>query len=80
MATKTIPLGVTNFDDLPPAALIDARAFAVLLGCSVNTIWRRSAAGTIPKPFRVSPQQTRWRVGDVRKTLASLTNQEKPAL
>ena len=72
MATNIIPPSLAAFDSLPDSALIDVSAYAMLLGCSTNTIWRRSRAKILPAPIRVSSQQTRWRVGDVRKALASL--------
>lgn len=74
MAQRTIPPTLAAFDSLPDSALIDVRAYALLLDCSANTIWRRARAGMLPAPIRVSPQQTRWRVGEVRKALASLAN------
>ena len=69
---KPISKSVESFDKLPDSALIDVRSLALLLGCSDNTIWRRSKAGVLPVPIRVSPQQTRWRVGDVRCALAAV--------
>lgn len=72
MAQKTIPPALAAFDTLPDSALIDVRVYALLLGCSDNTVWRRVKAGLLPAPIRVSSQQTRWRVGEVRKALASL--------
>lgn len=74
MAPNTIPPLLAAFDTLPDAALIDVRTYALLLGCSENTVWRRAKARALPMPIRVSSQQTRWRVGDVRKALATLTN------
>jgi predicted DNA-binding transcriptional regulator AlpA len=74
MAQRTIPPELAAVNVLPDFALIDVRICALLLSCSENTVWRRSKAGSFPKPIRVSPQQTRWRVGDVRKALASLAN------
>lgn len=74
MASPTISPSLAAFDSLPDAALIDVSTCAALLGCSRNTVWRRAATGALPKPLKVSPQQTRWRVGDVRKALASLGN------
>lgn len=73
MAQIFLPAAVSVFDDLPDSALIDVRTYALLLGCSENTIWRRSRLGIIPASIRVSPQQTRWRVGDVRKALVALS-------
>ena len=74
MAQNTIPPALAAFDTLPDSALIDVRIYALLLGCSENTIWRRSKAGMLPASIRVSPQQTRWRDGEVRKALANLAN------
>ena len=74
MRKETVPPALAAFDTLPDSALIDVRVFALLLGCSDNTIWRRAKAKILPAPIRVSAQQTRWRVGDVRESLASLVS------
>lgn len=74
MAQRTIPPTLSAVENLPDIALIDVRICALLLGCSENTIWRRSRSGSFPKSIRVSSQQTRWRLGDVRKALAALSN------
>ncbi len=79
MAQNTIPPALAAFDTLPDSALIDVRIYALLLGCSQNTIWRRVKAGILPAFVHASPQQTRWRVGDVRKSLATLRISEKRA-
>lgn len=79
MANSTIPVTLAEFDKLPDSALIDVRSYALLLGCSENTIWRRAREKRIPAPLRVSTQQTRWRVGDVRRALAALSNQPEAA-
>lgn len=70
MEQKTIPPALAAFDLLPDSALIDVKVVSGVFGCSENTSWRRY--GTLA--IKVSPQQTRWRVGDVRKELASLGN------
>ena len=72
MATNTIPPTLAAFNNLPDEALIDSKFVAVLFGCSENTVWRRARSGVLPAPIRVSAQQTRWRVGGIRKSLASL--------
>lgn len=80
MAKKTIPPTLAAFHSLPDEALIDVRFVAVLFDCSENTIWRRSKPGGIlPAPIRVSPQQTRWRVGGIRRALAALSEQPAEA-
>ena len=79
MAKNIIPSALAAFDSLPDSALIDVRTYALLLDCSENTIWRRVKAKILPASIRVSPQQTRWRVGDVRTALASLTATAKRA-
>mgnify|MGYP001409848039 CR=1 FL=1 len=70
MATRTIPTALATFDDRPDSGLIDVKVVAGVFSCSTNTVWRRFGRLAI----KVSPQQTRWRVGDIRKELAALTN------
>lgn len=65
---------VSHFSALPDEALIDVRAVAVVLGRSVNTVWRMAKAGAIAAPVKCGPKTTRWRVGAVRSYLASLGN------
>ena len=69
MAQRTIPTKLANFDQLPASSLVDVKVVAGIFDCSTNTIWRRYGHLAI----KVSPQQTRWRVGDVRKALAFLS-------
>lgn len=79
MASKKIPPSLAAFHTLPDEALIDVKFLSALFDCSENTIWRRSKAGLLPAPIRVSTQQTRWRVGGIRKALASLDNVQEAA-
>lgn len=79
MAAKKIPPTLAVFPTLPDDALIDVKFVAVLFDCSENTVWRRARTGMLPSPIRVSSQQTRWRVGGIRKSLASLDNCQGPA-
>lgn len=79
MASKTIPPNPATFHTLPDEALIDVKCVAALFDCSENTVWRRSKAGMLPAPIRVSTQQTRWRVGGIRKALAALDNDRAAA-
>ena len=73
MAAKKIPPTLAAFHVLPVEALIDVKFVAVLFDCSENTVWRRARpGGMLPAPIRVSPQQTRWRVGAIRKALVSV--------
>lgn len=61
----------TFFDNLPDAALIQVRPLVNLkiLPFSATTIWRLSRAGKFPRPSKVSPGVTAWRVGDIREYL-----------
>jgi predicted DNA-binding transcriptional regulator AlpA len=79
MASKKIPPNPAAFHSLPDEALIDVKFVAALFDCSENTVWRRSRSGLLPAPIRVSTQQTRWRVGGIRKSLASLDNDRAAA-
>jgi len=63
------------FDVLPDSAFIresqlvyDPRrpGFPAPLPFSAATLWRKVAAGSFPKPLKLSPRVTAWRVADVR--------------
>lgn len=75
MANIIIPPALAAFDSLPDSALIDVKVVSGVFGCSENTAWRRYGALAI----KVSPQQTRWRVADVRQALAALNKSSQAA-
>ena len=79
MAKKKIPSTLAEFHSLPDEALIDVKFVAVLFDCSENTVWRRARSGMLPAPIRVSTQQTRWRVGGIRRALVALSDQPEAA-
>lgn len=71
---KATTRDLSKFDTWPDSALVDDKIVAGVFGCSRNTVWRRAKAGGIwPRPIKVSDQQTRFRVGDIRKALAALS-------
>ena len=61
-----------DFSNKPDEALVDDKTVAAVCGTHRNTIWRWSRSGKLPAPLKVSDATTRWRVGDIRKHLASL--------
>jgi len=61
-----------DFDDKCDAALVDDKTVAAVFGIHRNSVWRLAREGRLPAPVRVTDHTTRWRVGDLRKTLASL--------
>lgn len=72
-ARPAIPkAGFSGFSTYPDEALVDADVVAELLGCSRNTVWRRSRAGILPAPVKTGPRSTRWNVGALRRYLAGL--------
>jgi predicted DNA-binding transcriptional regulator AlpA len=61
--------GVTSrFDALPNAAGVNVRAVAVILGCSIATVWNRAKRGDIPQPRKIGGS-TLWNVGELRAVL-----------
>lgn len=71
---KATTRDLSQFDAWPDSALVDDKIVADVFGCSRNTVWRRAKAGGIwPRPIKISEQQTRFRVGDIRKALAALS-------
>lgn len=74
------------FDALPDGAFIrgsqlvyDPRrpGFPAPLPFSAATLWRKVATGSFPKPFKLSPRVTAWRVVDVRKWISEQSRAEK---
>jgi prophage regulatory protein len=59
---------LSQFDALPDDAFIRLSLIIAwgLIPFSTSTLWRRVRANTFPKPIRISPQVTAWRVGDIR--------------
>ncbi|WHZ12090.1 MAG: hypothetical protein OJF60_002531 [Burkholderiaceae bacterium] len=73
MSEQIVSPGAAEFDRLPDSAFIGVRAVAQVFGISVPSAWRWSRDGALPKPVRLSAGSTRWRVGDLRKRLAELS-------
>lgn len=72
--TPEIPRAAIAFDALADSALVDDKTVAAICGCSRKTVWERAKKGGIwPKAIKVSANQTRFRVGDIRKALAALS-------
>ena len=79
MQINTSPIAQQSiFDTLPDTAFIresqlvqcpNRPANSAILPFSAATLWRKVAAGTFPKPFKLSKRVTAWRVGDVRSYL-----------
>ncbi len=63
----TLPPGLANFDDLPDSAHVRIPVVAALYGVGTATVWRWVKAGRLPKPLKVGPNTTAWRVGDLRR-------------
>lgn len=65
-----------RFQDLPDEALIRLRQMIALrlVPYSASTLWRRCRSNDFPRPIKVSPGVTAWRVGDVRRYLKNVGN------
>ena len=70
------------FDALPASAFIRESQLVqspkrpdspAPLPFSAPTLWRKVAAGTFPKPFKLSERVTAWRVSEVRDWIDSQT-------
>lgn len=68
-AHKAHGSALENFPHLDNEAFVRLPVVTSLVGVGPASIWRWSKAGTFPKPIKVSPRVTVWRVGDVRNFL-----------
>ena len=71
-AAARVDPALTAFDVLPDSSFVRLPVVRGLFACSPITVWRRVRAGTLPKPVKLSPRVTAWRVGDLRKALAQV--------
>ncbi len=55
--------------------LMTAREVARCLSVSPRTVWRWTAQGILPAPVRPSRRATRWRAGDIRHFLETLSQE-----
>jgi len=64
---------IVAFDELPNSSLVRLKQLlaTAVIPFSATTAWRRVHEGTFPRPIRISPQVTAWRVGEIRDWLRS---------
>lgn len=57
------------FDELPGSSFVRLKQLLAMrvVPFSAATTWRRVREGTFPRPIRISPQVTAWRVADLRE-------------
>ncbi|HWE18028.1 MAG TPA: AlpA family phage regulatory protein [Hyphomicrobiaceae bacterium] len=54
-------------DRLPPTGYLrQAQLIPTIFPFSSATLWRKVKAGTFPKPVKLGPRITAWRVEDIR--------------
>lgn len=54
----------------PNDQLITVTAVAEMLACSKSSIWNAVREGHFPKPIKVGPRMSRWRLGEVRAMIS----------
>ncbi len=63
---------ISHFDKLPDAAMISVKALATVVAKGVSTVWRNCQEDPdFPRPIRLGPGCTRFKVGDIRAYLAA---------
>ncbi len=55
-----------SFDQLPDSAHVRLPTVAAWRGTSTSAVWRHVQAGLLPKPVKLGPRTTAWKVGDLR--------------
>lgn len=64
-------INISQFGQLPDEAQVSVKTIAALTGNGVSTVWRYASTDpTFPRPTKLSPRCTRFRVGEVRAWLA----------
>lgn len=70
---------LARFEDLPDEALIRLSQILAwhIVPYSSSTFWRRCRKNEFPRPIKVSTGITAWRVGEVRRYLAQVGQNER---
>ena len=62
---------ISHFDNLPGAAMISVKALATVMEKGISTVWRNCQQDPdFPRPIRLGPGCTRFKVSDIRAYLA----------
>lgn len=62
MSSRSIPHGA-----LPDTGFVrQSQLIPAIFPFSAATLWRKVKAGTFPKPVKLGPRITAWRVEDIR--------------
>lgn len=76
-ARAAVNLHPSSFDQLPDTAMLrlaqlvrSAANPTAPLPISGATVWRKVAAGTFPRPIKLSERVTAWQAGAIRSWLA----------
>ena len=64
-----IPTALAQFDNLPDSAHVRLPTVAAWRGISAASVWRHVKAGLLPKPVKLGPNTTAWKVGDLRRVV-----------
>ena len=70
MSVPTLDAATLTAPARDPAALLDVRAVAALLGCSPRHVYRLADGGRMPAPLRIGAL-VRWRRADLDAWLAA---------
>ena len=65
---------ISNFDNLPDAALISMKELMALSGRSRTSLWRDVLHEHLADPVMIGRRTVKWRVSDVRAYLAGVCN------
>lgn len=67
---KPVLDALANFDSLPDSANVRIKVVTALYGVGSATVWRWVQSGRLPKPRKIGPNTTAWRVGELRRAAA----------
>ncbi len=63
-----------NYQILPETGFMRLHEVLKVFPVSKSTWWAGVKDGRYPKPIKLGPKMTAWRVEDIRKLIASISN------
>lgn len=63
---------------IPQEGFVRQPVVLKVFGISKTTLWRRIQEGNFPRPVKLSPKTSAWRVKDIRAVIRSFDEPETP--
>lgn len=69
---------MANYPTLPETGFVRLSVILALIPVSKSTFWAKVKSGEFPRPYKLGPNITAWRVEDIRSLISSFAQCADP--